>query len=277
MKLKYYGTAAAEGFPAIFCKCDRCIEALRLGGKNIRTRSQACIDDKILIDFNEDTYLHMVRYGLDLRYINNVLITHKHEDHLYKFDFGNLREGFSHPPQGQLEPMRVYSSEKSIAPLKEYVENLKINRIETVAVKEFESFEAEGYKITAFPANHDYAACGSVFYSVEREGKNILYANDTGFFPDSVWVFFEREKPYYNIVSLDCTSMLNDEAYNWHMGLKTCIMVKEKMLSIGVCDEKTKFVLNHFSHNSTPLFDECERLGTENGFLVSFDTMEIEA
>lgn len=27
MKLKYFGTAAAEGVPALFCKCDLCQEA----------------------------------------------------------------------------------------------------------------------------------------------------------------------------------------------------------------------------------------------------------
>ena len=51
MRLTYLGTAAAEGFPAIFCNCEYCNEARRLGGKNIRTRSQALVNDDLLIDF----------------------------------------------------------------------------------------------------------------------------------------------------------------------------------------------------------------------------------
>lgn len=43
MKITYLGTAAAEGFPAMFCNCEYCREAKKLGGKNIRTRSQAII------------------------------------------------------------------------------------------------------------------------------------------------------------------------------------------------------------------------------------------
>ena len=31
MKIKYLGTAAAEGVPAIFCNCETCKEARKLG------------------------------------------------------------------------------------------------------------------------------------------------------------------------------------------------------------------------------------------------------
>ena len=67
MKIQYLGTAAAEGWPALFCRCKACKEAARLGGKNLRTRSQAIIDDCLLVDFPPDTYLHMLRDGLTCR------------------------------------------------------------------------------------------------------------------------------------------------------------------------------------------------------------------
>ena len=41
MKLQYLGTAAAEGWPALFCTCDNCARARAAGGKNIRTRRKA--------------------------------------------------------------------------------------------------------------------------------------------------------------------------------------------------------------------------------------------
>ena len=37
MKITFYGTAAGEGWPGVFCQCELCREARRLGGKNIRT------------------------------------------------------------------------------------------------------------------------------------------------------------------------------------------------------------------------------------------------
>ena len=48
MKLQFLGTAAAEGFPALFCQCENCKRARELGGRNIRSRSQALVDGKIL-------------------------------------------------------------------------------------------------------------------------------------------------------------------------------------------------------------------------------------
>jgi len=34
MKVKILGTAAAEGWPALFCRCPACQRARKLGGKN---------------------------------------------------------------------------------------------------------------------------------------------------------------------------------------------------------------------------------------------------
>ena len=62
MKIKFLGTAAAEGIPALFCDCRVCQNARRVGGKEIKTRSQAIVDDKILIDFPADTYTNLPNY-----------------------------------------------------------------------------------------------------------------------------------------------------------------------------------------------------------------------
>ncbi|MBQ8533797.1 MAG: hypothetical protein IJ462_03090 [Clostridia bacterium] len=53
MKIKYLGTAAAEGIPALFCQCETCEKARKTG--IIRSRAQAIIDDCILLDFGPDT------------------------------------------------------------------------------------------------------------------------------------------------------------------------------------------------------------------------------
>ena len=65
MKLTYLGTAAAEGFPAVFCNCKYCAEARKLKGKNIRTRSQGMINDDLLIDLPADTYHHFLQNDID--------------------------------------------------------------------------------------------------------------------------------------------------------------------------------------------------------------------
>ena len=92
MKLTHYGTAAAEGWPALWCNCESCKTARARGGKNIRSRSQSLVNDDLLIDFPPDTYMHTVINGLDLNPVKNVLITHSHGDHLLETEFGYRME-----------------------------------------------------------------------------------------------------------------------------------------------------------------------------------------
>jgi len=83
MKLTYLGTAAAEGWPGTFCNCTACRSARALGGKDIRTRSQAIVDGELLLDLPCDTYFHMLRGSLDLSAVRWLLVTHSHTDHFY--------------------------------------------------------------------------------------------------------------------------------------------------------------------------------------------------
>ena len=81
MEIQYLGTAAAEGWPALFCSCEICKQAREIRGKELRTRTQAVIDGKLLIDFPPDTYAHALTNQLELGSIRHLLITHSHMDH----------------------------------------------------------------------------------------------------------------------------------------------------------------------------------------------------
>ena len=95
MRIKFLGTSAAEGVPAAFCNCELCKRAKEKGGRDIRTRSQILINDDTLFDFPMDTYMHMLRYKLDLSAIKRVLITHAHMDHCYPQEFCMRGEPFA--------------------------------------------------------------------------------------------------------------------------------------------------------------------------------------
>ena len=83
MKIQFLGTAAYDVIPSLFCKCDTCMRARKLRGRNIRSRSQALVNDDLLLDFNPDTVMHFQRFEIDPNKITTCLITHSHEDHLY--------------------------------------------------------------------------------------------------------------------------------------------------------------------------------------------------
>jgi len=280
MHLKYYGTAAAEGIPGMFCTCPVCRESLRLGGRNIRTRSQALVDGRLLIDFPPDTYDHMLRYGLDLPSIKTLLLTHAHQDHLYAEDFENRKPGFAHVGEVDVrhaEPLRVYATAKAMETVRaadgDRLEERSI--IELHEITAYEPFSVDNFVVTAMTADHS-AAAGPVIYAISRAGKSMLYANDTGYFTDATWDCLAKMKPRFDYVSLDCTGMIMKDYRRGHMCLQVNAEVRERLLSIGCADESTIFCAHHFSHNGGLTHDALVKEAEKIGFLVSYDGMEIE-
>lgn len=278
MILKYYGTAAAEGFPGLFCDCESCRKALKASGKNIRRRSQACVDGKILIDLGPDTYSAYLFDGLDLPNIETCLLTHSHEDH---FCTSSLAMKLEHYAHGDIKPLNIYGTKES-GDDERYGIKSAINgrldatdRMHYIEIEPFKSFEAEGYKIMPLKAKHD-PKCNPVIYEIQKDGKTMLYGNDTAYLPQETWDYIEQNKPFYNLVSLDCCQAILPWVTQSHMGIDECVKIKERMISLGVADENTVFVLHHFSHNCKVTHDELVPIAKEKGFEVAYDTLEIE-
>ena len=275
MKIKYLGTAAAEGIPAIFCECETCQEARRLGGRNIRTRSQAVIDNRLLIDFPADTYMHFLRYDLPLAKIKHCVITHSHADHLYPEDLQMRKDGYSHLSDTE-EPMHFYVGESGFRHIKEIVARIKMTEVEPVLIRPFHTFEADDYRITPLRASHAQDTSPFVFL-IEKEGKRVLYANDTSDFPEDTWNYLQNNPGICNLISLDCTEANRSIHYVGHMNLERCIAMKERLLKIGMADDHTLFVLNHFSHDGeNVIYEEFCALAEKQGFIVAYDGMNIE-
>ena len=275
MLLKYLGTAAGEGYPAIFCGCERCQNARKLGGKNLRARSSAIIDNKILIDFGPDNLLNIMRYGLDLTCIKTLLITHIHVDHFYLADLNWRLPNYASLPKA--EKLNIYGSTdidtkeiNAISCPNDSAYGFRIN-----VQKPFEPFYSEGYKITALPANH--GTNNPYIYIIEKEGKAILYANDTGLLSDEAFDYIKNSGVIFSLVSLDCTAGARPIDYETHMNIERNLIFKTKLLSFGAANENTKFVLNHFSHNGFgTLHDDISTTAEGLGMIASYDGLEIE-
>jgi phosphoribosyl 1,2-cyclic phosphate phosphodiesterase len=275
MKFKYLGTAAAEGWPALFCHCPACEKARAAGGRNIRTRSQAIIDDKLLIDFPADTYMHVLYLGLDLANVTTCIVTHDHSDHFYPADFEMRRQGFAYFTLESL--LTVYGTQPAGTKIQGIIDRYDLTQQGRVAfqlVTPYKPFTADGYTITPLKADHD-PRCDPVIYLVSDGSKTILYANDTGYFLPETWDYLEQQRPYLDFISLDCTTGIQP-CRNNHMSLETTVEVKRRLEQIGCVDTHTVCCVNHFSHNGKATYDEMVPLAMQQGFLVSYDGMEIE-
>lgn len=274
MKLKYLGTAAAEGVPAVFCECENCKKVRALGGRNIRTRSQALIDDTLLIDFPADTYLHYLMHNFPLNKIKSCLITHSHEDHLYPDDIKMRKKGFSHLADDA--PLTFYSDRSGYDMIRTVTDKFVNNEAAAVLIKLFEPFEVEGYTVTALRAAHAEKS-SPVVYIIEKDGKSIFYSNDTSEYPEESMAYLKAYGKPMDLISLDCTEAASHVTYVGHMDLWRCAALREKLKEMGVADENTVFVLNHFSHNGTHVaYDEFKDIAEKEGFIVSYDGLELE-
>lgn len=275
MKIKYLGTAAAEGVPAIFCHCDVCKYAREHRGKEIRTRAQAMIDDAVLIDFGPDTYSHLLNYNLDITELKHCLITHVHEDHFYPDELVYRQDGFANLKEGT-EPLTIYGS-KDISEKLHLDGKNEITKDGSVLFQEltaYQTIQLEDYKITAFPAYH--GTSNPFFYAIEKDNKSILYAHDTDVFQEEVWDYFVKNQMHFDLVSLDCTGGLVHITYRGHMSFDRNLPIKERMIKSGIATEETVFVANHFSHNGNATYAAACEFASQHGMVISYDGMEIE-
>ena len=270
MKIQILGTAAAEGWPAIFCNCEACQKARQLGGKNIRTRSSTLIDDQMLIDFSADTYSNALRFGLDLSSVHTLLVTHDHEDHLYADDLGMRYTWFSHLSKDMPPILTVWGNDRvgfqvarAIAPYAADERRVAFRRIVP-----FRTEEAGGYRFTALTALHDRSQQCYLYLVEDAAGKTMLYGHDTGLFVPETMEALKGKR--LDFVMLDCTDGDEAEGTN-HMGFCDDVTMRDRLREIGCVDDRTRLVITHFSHNGHLLHHELEALAHPEGFDVAYD------
>lgn len=279
MKIQFLGTAAAEGIPGMFCQCETCCKSRKLGGKNIRTRSQAIVDDTILIDFPADTYYHSLTYGIDLSHIQTCLITHDHSDHLYPNDLWCRSIGIANDID-DAKPLTFYAPHNAYRRICDSILEYYMDeqdRVRAVKTVPFVPFDVQGYTVTPLKARHSEPL--GVVYVLSKDGKTMLYAHDTGYFPEETLAYLKKTGLRFDLVSFDCTGGLNpDENYGnyGHLTLLCDKKMRKILQDNGNMNDNTVCIVNHFSHNGTPIYEEMAKAAEKEGFLATYDGMTVE-
>ena len=274
MKIRYLGTAAAEGIPALFCACEKCRKARKLGGRNLRMRSQALIDDRLLIDLGPDLLAHCLRFDIDLTQLHHCLVTHNHEDHFYVNSLYYIRKGcYSTPPEDWT--FHVYGN-TVITKMVHAAGVTSSSQLQGIPVEPFQPFVVDKYTVTALKALH--GSEDPYIYVISDSRKTLLYAHDSDLFPEETWEYIKSSGLRFDLVSMDCTEgAMESIPYQGHMCLGYNIRCKEKLIAMGAADENTIFVSNHFSHNGKDAcYDDYAPQAEKAGLLTSYDGMEIE-
>lgn len=178
--------------------------------------------------------------------------------------------------KGSSPKINVYGNQVVVDQIKKEMELSGISNIEDyvnpVFLEPFSPVWVANYRVTALLADH-IPDENCYLYLVEKDGKRLFYAHDTGVFPKSTWEYLQRV--HCDAVSLDCTFVL-ESSERGHMGLPNDFQVKQKMIQCGCADFHTKFIVNHFSHNGRILHEELSEQAEKLGFLAAFDGMTVE-
>ena len=279
MKVQYWGTAATEGIPSVFCSCEVCAQARQRGGRFIRLRSQALIDDSLLIDFGPDTYINALRYGYNLGNLENVIITHVHSDHFTPTEIARRRKDFAHGVKKDV--LDIYGSSAVEAA---FIDGGGVNgkrvldegRVKFHTLEPFKAVEIGRHVITPLPANH--GSDSPYIYIIESGEKTALYYHDSGLPSQETFARLTACGKNFDFVSNDCTHGNNVSVEKGgHMGVGTVLYLRERLEEAGLYKQNTLSVLNHFSHNGVDVsYDKFVPIAQKEGFIVSYDGLTVE-
>ncbi len=267
MKVRYLGTGASEGLPCLFCACPVCAEALATGGRNVRRRASMLVEDNLLLDLTPDLWSSSLMLKQSLSGLQHLLITHEHREHFYVHELRNF-----FPPYTQTratERINVVGNKHVQSMLEAHLSEEQRETISFTLIRPFKPIKLGEYKITALFARH----CNDAYlYLIEKDGKTLLYGNDTGFLPEQTWDFLAGHR--IHLVSLDCNNPVNKDTPN-HMNLEDAITTRRRMYQIGCTTTNTKFFITHISHNSGMNHAQIEEHVLLHGIHAAYDGMEI--
>jgi len=276
MLITYFGTAAAEGIPALFCHCDFCRYAREK--RIVRSRSQVILDGELSVDFSPDAFYHEAVLGADLSAVRYLLVTHSHMDHFYAHDF--VLRGYKYAENLVSPALDIYGNEEVAEVFSECTRReLRPEVGRTVSlhrVRPFEHFSFGDWH--AYPLKARHSSREPLLYLLERDGKRYLHLTDTGLLPEENYAYLERiAGGQIDLITFDCTFLFSPPSPNGrHMNLAENMQVFDRLKRLGLVSERTKCVITHFSHNSFPSEEALRRAEDEYGVIAAYDGMSLE-
>ena len=275
MKIKIMGTAAYERVPAMFCTCAACDYARRVRGKAVRSQAQTLINEDLLVDFGQDNYLHYLNGDYDYTKIRTLLITHAHSDHFMTNELLMTDGAYGH---NEMQNITVVGAKG----VQEKYEALEGDRkTDFLPLAPYETAVLGKYTVTALPACHSTNV--PTLYIISDGEKTVLYNNDTGSVKEEVYDFIRKGGYRFDLVIADCTYGLLGYSSDGHMSIEDNEAHKERLTAMGALDEKSIYVITHYSHNAllfkdgTPATPEdLERIAAERGMISAYDGIEFE-
>lgn len=284
MKLTFLGTGSAEGHPNPFCRCRHCEDARREGGRAIRYRCSALLDDDFLIDFGPDLNAASNRHDIVLNTLRYAAQTHPHEDHFYPGNFFNrsthcLVEGAHH---------LQYTVSKTTAKLvrrfaQQWItdaddpdrDHFPTLRLDLVLHDDWDTISLGPYTLLAIPAAHAPGLQAHIFGIRRGNEPALLWATDTGPMPDGVWERVRDEGWTFSTVVMDHNHGYRENT-SVHHSSDSLVREIARLRDASLVDERAKVIATHFAHHSHQTPDDLAAFARDRGYDVAWDGRIVE-
>jgi phosphoribosyl 1,2-cyclic phosphate phosphodiesterase len=270
MKITFLGTAAAEAIPSPFCDCSVCEHARSNGGKNMRRRQSALINDELLIDFGPDVISSCGTFGISLIRVNTLLVTHSHSDHFVPTELNMRAKPFRLATE--LPELTMVAGPSVWAKWDQAGSDAHAG-IRRVPILPGRSVEVNGYRVRAIEATHNSRIGDAMNYLIDDGRTKLLYASDTGLYADHVWE--ELRDAALDGVVLEGTSWRVAPGKE-HLNESDFAQMLASLRRIGAVDERTAVIASHFSHQGVFPHDELEAKVRKHGAICAYDGLTVE-
>lgn len=266
MRIEILGTAAAEGWPGLFCDCAVCTHARNQKGKNVRTRSSLLIDRRLKIDFPPDTFTHTVLYNIELRNLHALLFTHAHEDHFCPAELQYAGVHFVGKPLP--EPLPIYGPPEVIEDIRRLLEKHPLP-FTLHSLSPWKATQIACYEVTPVMAHHDPSITCFNYIVRDAKGTTLLYASDTGWYDEPTWNFLKATS--LDALIVECTKGALSGEYDGHLGLLEVVRMRQMLQEWGCLKREAPVVATHFSHNGGMTHEQLEAALAAEHIVAAYD------
>ena len=289
MRLTFLGTSAGESYPAIWCDCENCTYARKHGGRNLRMNTGSMIDDDVLLDMNSCGFYTAARLGLSLTGVTKLLVTHPHPDHLtveplaWRHEAegtltarGEDRLRYVGPRFTPLPEMTVYGN----AAVRKVLVGEHPELFRPDMAMRFEQIfdgqrvDAGDLAFTPVRAVHGPEWGFAHSFIIERGGRTLLYALDTGGYEEDMLDILYAHR--YDAVVMEGTFGLGLRKDPNHQHHASNVAFRDALQARGCIAADTPFYLTHMSPHWTPPYDIYAPMMEKEGFIVAWDGLQVE-
>jgi phosphoribosyl 1,2-cyclic phosphate phosphodiesterase len=252
----------------------------------LRRRSAALVDEELLIDFGPDLMAAALMDGISLAKVRYCVQTHEHADHLDESHFLSRAPACDvHGPR-----LQYYATSGALAKASsrlglpegkslrdpdaaEYY-NLAANVIEP-----FQPFDAGPYRVHPVRAAHDPRNIVALLHLIERDGRALFYATDTGEIPEETWAYLagwgRGAGKAIHVVAMDHTWGLN-ERVEGHMNWEQFTEQVARLRALNLLAGDARCFAHHIAHHGNPIHEELAAFAAGHGYEVAYDGLVVE-